>query len=101
MTHMPCEIKAADLRRVTPPLLAAYLEAKGWRATEDWRGRIMVWSKDGVDEDVLVPLRPRSDTYALRIAEALDLLARLEGHSRQDVYRDLLAARPATAGGQA
>lgn len=91
MTQLPYEIGAADLRRVTPPLLAAYLEAKGWRATENWRGRIMVWSKDGVDEDVLVPLRPRSDIYAERIAETLELLARLEERSRQDVYRDLLA----------
>ena len=91
MTQLPYEIGAADLRRVTPPLLAAYLEAKGWRATENWKGRIMVWSKDGVDEDVLVPLRPHSDIYAERIAETLELLARLEGRSRQDVYRDLLA----------
>ena len=91
MTQLPYEIGAADLRRVTPPLLAAYLEAKGWRATENWRERIMVWSKEGVGEDVLAPLRPRSDTYALVIADALDLLARLEGRSRQDVYRDLLA----------
>lgn len=91
MTAIPLDIDAAALRRVTPPMLAAYLGGRGYRATENWRGRIMVWSKTGVDQDVLVPLRPRSDMYAERIAETLALLAELEGRSRQDVYRDLLA----------
>ena len=91
MTAIPLDIDAAALRRVTPPMLAAYLGGRGWQATENWRGRIMVCSKTGVDQDVLVPLQEHSDTYALRIAEALDLLAELEGRSRQDVYRDLLA----------
>lgn len=92
---MPLDLDAAALRRVTPPMLAAYLGGRGWQDTENWRGRIMVWRKDGVAEDVLVPLRPRSDLYAERIAETLGLLARLEGRSRQDVYRDLLAGERA------
>ena len=85
---------AAALRRITPPMLRAYLGAQGWVREETWRGRIVVWSKTGDDgvgvKELLAPLREHSDAYAVRIAEAVALLAELEERSQLDVYYDLI-----------
>ena len=85
---------AAALRRVSPVQLRAYLEATGWVLEENWRNRISVWVKEtgGQTQQVLVPLREHSDAYALRIGEAVTLLAEMEGRSQLAVYYGLLAA---------
>ena len=85
---------AAALRRVSPAMLRAYLEARGWMLEETWRNRVMVWSKAGSPEarDLLAPLREQSEVYAVRIAEAVARLAELEERSQLDVYYDLLSA---------
>ena len=84
----------AALRRISPPMLRAYLGAQGWVHEETWRGRIVVWAKPQDDEvkELLAPLREHSDAYAVRIAEAVALLAELEERSQLDVYYDLLGA---------
>jgi len=85
---------AAALRQVSPAHLRAYLEAEGWTREENWRDRISVWAKakDGQIPQLLAPLREHSDTYALRIGEAVTLLAEIEDRSQLAVYYDLLAA---------
>lgn len=85
---------AAALCRVSPIMLRAYLEARGWALTETWRNRVMVWAKTGHPEarDLLAPLREQSDVYAVRIAEAVALLAEIEERSQLDVYYDLMGA---------
>ena len=82
------------LRRVTPPMLCAYLKARKWVHEQTWRNRIMVWSRkqDELTQEVLVPLRQHSDTYAVRVSEAVTLLAKLDGRSQLDVYYDLIDA---------
>lgn len=85
---------AAALRRVSPAMLRAYLEARGWVHEETWRDRILVWSNtnNGQPQQVLVPLREETDTYAVRISEAVALLADVEARSQIDVYHDLIGA---------
>ena len=85
---------AAALRQVSQVQLRAYLEAAGWSQTEIWRERISVWSKEnnGQAPQLLAPLREHSDAYALRMGEAVTLLAEVEERSQLDVYYDLLAA---------
>ena len=82
------------LRRLSPTVLRAYLEAHGWTRGETWRNRILVWSKAHGEQisEFLSPLREQSDAYAVRISEALTLLAELEERSQLDVYHDLLGA---------
>ena len=82
------------LRRLSPTVLRAYLEAHGWTRGETWRNRILVWSKAHGEQisELLSPLREQSDAYAVRISEALTLLAELEERSQLDVYHDLLGA---------
>ena len=85
---------AAALRRVTPPMLRAYLESRGWERRQTWRDRIAVWSveRDGRSQEILTPLRESSDAYAVRMSETVAALSETEERSQLDVYYDLLAA---------
>ena len=46
----------------------------------------------GQVREILMPLREQSDAYAVRISEAVALLAEVEERSQLDVYHDLLGA---------
>ena len=92
---MDVQIADADaLRRISPAMLRAYLEARGWVHEQTWRNRIMVWSYAQGDEirEILVPLREQSDAYPVRISESVGLLAELEDRSQLSVYYDLVGA---------
>ncbi|MDE2787430.1 MAG: hypothetical protein OXL37_12310 [Chloroflexota bacterium] len=92
---MDVQIRDSEaLRRVTPPMLCAYLKAHQWVHEQTWRNRIMVWSRkqDELTHEILVPLRQHSDAYAVRVSEAVTLLAKLDGRSQLDVYYDLIGA---------
>lgn len=100
---------AAALRRVSPVMVRAYLEASGWQHMETWRNRIMVWSTTNGEQvsEALIPLREQSDAYALRISEVLALLSEIEERSQLVVYYDLIGAgadvirlRPLNGAGQ-
>lgn len=73
-------------------MLCAYLKAHKWVHEQTWRNRIMVWSRkqDELTQEVLVPLRQHSDTYAVRVSEAVATLSKLDGRSQLDVYYDLI-----------
>ena len=92
---MDVQIRDADaLRRVSPVMLRAYLEAQGWVQEQTWRDRILVWSNSAGESvrEILMPLREQSDTYGVRIAEAVAALAVMEERSQIEVYYDLLGA---------
>ena len=97
------------LRRVSPAMMRAYLEARGWEHEGTWRNRIMVWATTGGEGviEVLIPLREQSGVYATRISEAVASLAEIEDRSQIEVYYDLLGAgadvirlRPLNGAGQ-
>ncbi len=85
---------ARALRRISPVMLRAYLEAHGWVQEKTWRNRILVWSRKRDDHvrEILTPLREQSDTYAVRISEAVALLSEIEERSQLNVYHDLIGA---------
>ena len=84
----------AALRRVSPKMLSAYLESRGWVHEETWRDRIMVWAIAAGERvsEVLIPLREQSGVYATRISEAVEQLAEIEERSQLDVYHGLMEA---------
>ena len=85
---------ADALRRITPVLLGTYLSVQGWVRQQTWKERIVVWSREAEDRavELLVPLREQSDAYAVRISEAVAVLAQLEERSQLAVYYDLVGA---------
>ena len=84
---------SATLSRITPPLLRRYLEVHGWTREETWRGRVTVWSTVYNEQrrQILMPLMELSDTYPVRISEAVSTLAEVEGRSQLDVYYEAIA----------
>ena len=84
---------SAALSRITPSLLSKYLKVHGWLHEETWRGRIAVWSSvyDEQRQQILMPLIESSDTYAVRMSEAVSTLADVEGRSQLEVYDELIA----------
>ena len=92
---MDVQIRDSEaLRRVSPTILRAYLEARGWVQEETWRNRILVWSitQNEQVKEILAPLRELTDAYAVRISETIALLAEIEGRSQLNVYYDVLGA---------
>ena len=92
---MDVQIRDAEaLRRISPVMLRAYLEARGWVHEQPWRDRILVWSSPRSEEvrEILMPLREQSDTYGVRIAEAVEALSVMEARSQIEVYYDLIGA---------
>ena len=90
---MDVQIRDAEaLRRVSPTMLRAYLEARDWVQRETWRDRIVVWVGTAGERvmEILMPLREQSDTYGVRIAEAVEVLTVMEERSQIEVYYDLL-----------
>ena len=85
---------AAALRRITPVALQAYLETHGWGRQEVWKHRIAEWGCEigGEYRQILVALREYSDTYAVRIAEAISSLSEVEQRSQLEVYHDLIGS---------
>lgn len=83
------------LEGIPPIALRAYLESRGWELQENWRNRLLIWTKerDGQVHQILMPLHELSGSYATRIYEALSLFAELEDRSQLDVYYDLRGAR--------
>ena len=84
---------SAALSRITPPLLRRYLEVHGWTRGETWRGRTTVWSTVYNEQrrQILAPLMELSDTYPVRISEAVSTLAEVQGRSQLDVYYEVIA----------
>ena len=90
---MDVQIRVSSaLRRVSPTILRAYLEAHGWVQEETWRDRILVWSitHNQHVREILAPLREQSDAYAVRISEVMESLAEIEERSQLEVYYDVI-----------
>ena len=81
------------LSRIAPTLLRQYLLSHGWNREETWRNRVTVWSTvhDERRHQILMPLNEVSDTYSLRMSEAVSILASVEGRSQLNIFHEVLA----------
>ena len=94
MTAIKVQITDADaLERVQPAALRGYLKERDWVHSDTWRDRIEIWTKthSGEHRQVLVQ-KKITGRYALRVREAVGLLAELEDRSQLEVYDDIVAA---------
>ena len=98
---MDVQIRDSEaLSRISPPLLSRYLENHDWTREENWRGLNPVWStiRDERRFQILAPLMELTDTYAVRISEAVSTLADVEDRSQLDIYYELMAVVPTSSG---
>ncbi len=75
------------LGALRPVDLLAYLRAAGWARTAEMDDRASLWMKG--EEDVWVPLRRDLNDFALRTAEILSTLERVEQRSQEEIMRDI------------
>lgn len=90
------------LERISIDALRAYMSRHDWTLQQNWRGRVLVWTKDtdGQTRQILTPLHRHTGSYATRVVEAISELAEAEGRSQLDVYDDLLTLTEDTDGEQ-
>ena len=69
----------------------AYLNSRGWVAEGEWGNRATIYSTEngGRRWEYLCPLRDTIADYAESMAEAVDILATVEGRSQLEVFQDL------------
>ena len=75
--------------------LRSYLESREWMDDGAWGGgRATLYIKEGAGRswDILVPTRDTVGDYASGMADALAVLADVEGRSQLDVFQDLMSA---------
>jgi hypothetical protein len=78
----------ASFEALQPLNVVAYVRSEGWKLLGFWEGKkATVWDREG--ERLVIPENTHFADYALRMAEVLDLLGRVEGRSQLVIYRDL------------
>lgn len=87
------------LRALGVSELSAYLRTTGWNVARPLGDRATLWHKRTENDDefeVFVPQRRSFDDYALRIKQALTVLAAVEMRSELVIYRDIILTQTDT-----
>jgi len=90
------ELRTA-VRGIQPERFQAYLRSRGWRLEKDLSDEqgIVLWAHDGLQLDV--PLRTQFRDYERRMAEAIAIVAEVEGIDpfalAGELLQDTLAVR--------
>jgi len=85
------------LASLDPQQLAIYLQAQGWRQVEQIGNSETVWvilTSKGEEFDITLPLKPNTRSFALRMAEILEILEKVTGCSQLDILSDLITRVP-------
>ncbi|GGL15219.1 hypothetical protein [Mangrovihabitans endophyticus] len=93
MTDNTREVTSADLQSRSPAELSVYLRAQGWQLLHR-EGAVAFWTLPvgGADVEVLQPLDPDLRDYALRMGDAVTVLAAVEGRPTPEILRSIGAA---------
>ena len=87
------------LSNLDPMQLTAYLQSRGWLQESRVDDKESVWVISINDEEydefsITLPLNPNTRSYALRMAEILEILERAEERSQLDILSDLVTNIP-------
>jgi hypothetical protein len=80
------------LRKVQPLELQTYARGTGWDRIDGISGEIAVYRKlfGGQIEELIVPQNPQFSDFLRRIAEAIDVVSKVEARSGTEILHDLL-----------
>ncbi|MEH1778351.1 MAG: hypothetical protein V7L26_04215 [Nostoc sp.] len=87
------------LSNLDPQKLTSYLQAQGWYQESQVGNKESVWIKTtdfGEEFDITLPLNPGIRSYALRMAEILSILEKVEVRSQLEILSDLITTIPNT-----
>ncbi len=84
------------LSNLDPQQLNTYLLSNGWFRETQIGDSEAVWVISMIrgEFDITLPLNPKSRSYALRMAEILEILEKVEGRSQLDILSDLVTVVP-------
>lgn len=84
------------LSNIDPKQLTIYLQTHGWliENSDNISESIWVISQSEKEYDITLPLNPKIRSYALRIAEILEILEQVEERSQLDILSDLVTTIP-------
>jgi hypothetical protein len=82
--------------------ITTYLKARGWLIESQIDSKESVWiysetSEEYNEYDITLPLNPQTRSYALRMAEILEILEKVEARSQLDILSDLITKIPNTS----
>jgi hypothetical protein len=87
------------LSNLDPQQLTTYLQARGWQQESKIGNSETVWvisTARGEEFDITLPLNSKTRFFALRMAEILSTLEKVEGRSQLDILSDLITTVPNT-----
>lgn len=87
------------LSNLDPMELTVYLQSRGWLQESPVDGKESVWvisinNEEYNEFDITLPLNPKTRSYALRMAEILETLEKVEARSQLDILSDLVTNIP-------
>lgn len=69
--------------------LRAYLLAQGWAVTDKIKDKAIVLSKEGISDELILPIRKDLGDFALRLSELLKTLTNIENRSMLSLVDDI------------
>lgn len=90
------------LSNLDPKAITLYLQARGWLLESHVPEKESVWINSASGQeydkyDITLPLNPQTRSYALRMAEILETLEKVEERSQLDILSDLITTIPNTS----
>ena len=86
------KFKKDEMTRLSPRVVADYLQSHGWRHDQDveTKGAIWLYHDDKGDEyDIMLPFNREVGDFAIRMSEAVYALGKVEQRDPRDVYATL------------
>ena len=87
------KVRIADseaLKKITPSQILTYLKSKGAKKTDLFEGKAAIFAYK--DNELLVPLASHYSDYALRMADIMSCLEKIEDRSQLEILEDIVCS---------
>jgi hypothetical protein len=87
--------KKDEMVRLSPRVVADYLQTHGWRHDRDVEGKGAIWlyhDNEGDEYEIMLPTNRRLCDFAIRMSEAISTLGEVERRHLHEVYSTLAEA---------
>jgi hypothetical protein len=89
------KFKKDEMTRLSPRVVADYLESHGWHHHQDVEGKGAIWlyrDDKGNEYEIMLPTNREMGDFAIRMSEAIYTLGEIEERSLREVYSTLAEA---------
>ncbi|MGL5062400.1 MAG: hypothetical protein ACRC62_20680 [Microcoleus sp.] len=87
------------LKNLQPDVISYYLEAKGWKKTQQIGDRAIIWASSNLRSEspqIVLPLNSNLPDFPLSMNLMLETLEAIENRSQMEILADLIAKVPHT-----